>query len=265
MLNVIVCIKQVLDPEAPASSYKIDAETQRVALKGVPPVLSPFDENALEAALRIKDACESKVTVISAGRNLSKPVLMKSLAAGADGLLLLEDSAFEEMDSYATAFTLASAIKKLGQQYDLILTGRQAADTNAGSVGSGIAEILGISNITIARKVKLTDGKVIVERMVPDGYEVIEAPLPCLLTIGNELGELRYTTVQGLVASRKKPIAIWNAQELGVEPAQMKRAKLLQLFIPQKESRCEVVGGETPEEMGANLALKLQEAHILYH
>ena len=262
MVNIIVCIKQVFDPEAPASAYKIDAEAKRVILKGVPPVLSPFDENALEAALRIKDAHDSKVTVLSMGRNLSRAVLMKSLAVGADELLLLEDSAFEEMDSYATAFTLASAIKKLGQ-YDLILTGREAADTNAGTVGSGIAEILGIPSITIVRKVELGDGKVIAERVVLDGYEVIEAPLPILITVSNELGELRYATVKELVASRNKPIMTWNAQELGVTPSQMRQARLLSLFVPQKESRCEVVGGETPEEMGANLALKLRAAQIL--
>ena len=262
MVNIIVCIKQVFDPEAPASAYKIDAEAKRVILKGIPPVLSPFDENALEAALRIKDAHDSKVTVLSVGRNLSKAVLMKSLAVGADELLLLEDGAFEEMDSYATAFTLASAIKKLGQ-YDLILTGREAADTNAGTVGSGIAEILGIPSITIVRKVELDDGKVIAERVVSDGYEVIEAPLPSLIAVSNELGELRYATVKELVASRNKPIMTWNAQELGVTPSQMRQARLLSLFVPQKESRCEVVGGETAEEMGANLALKLRAAQIL--
>jgi len=261
-MNIVVCMKQVSDPEAPVSAYKIDAEGKRVILKGIPPVLSPFDENALEAALRIKDAHGSKVTVISVGRNLSRPVLMKSLAAGADELLLLEDSVFEEMDSYATTFTLVSAIKRLGQ-YDLIFTGRQAADSNAGVVGSGIAELLGIPCITVARKIELDDDKIIAERVVSDGYEVVEAPLPSLITVGNELGELRYPTMQELVASRKKPVMTWNAQELGVDPVQIRRTKLLRLFIPQKESRCEIVGGETPEEMGANLALKLRETRIL--
>ena len=261
-MNIVVCIKQVFDPEAPASAYKVDAEAKRVILKGVPPVLSPFDENALEAALRIRDAHESKITVISAGRNLSRPVLMKSLATGADELLLLEDSAFEDMDSYSTADTLASAISKLGQ-YDLILTGRQAADTNAGVVGSGIAEILDISCVTVVRKVELNDGKVRVERVISDGYEVIETSLPCLITVGNELGELRYATTQELVASRKKPVTTWSAQELEVDPSQVRRARLPKLFIPQKESRCEIIEGETFEEMGTNLALKLREARIL--
>jgi len=262
MMNIVVCIKQVSDPEAPASAYKIDVGSKRVILKGIPPVLSPFDENALEAALRIKDAHDSKVTVISMGRNLSKTVLLKSLAAGADELLLLEDSAFEEMDSYTTAFTLASAIRKSGQ-YDLILTGREAADTNAGVVGPGIAEILGIPSITIVRKVELGNSKVKAERMVSDGYETIEMSLPSLITVSSELGELRYASLQELVASRKKPIITWNAQELEVDPSQMRRAGLLRLFTPQKEGRCEIVPGETPEEMGVNLALRLRQAQIL--
>lgn len=261
-MNIIVCIKQVFDPEAPATAYKIDADAKQVVLKGIPPVLSPFDGNALEAALRIRDTHESKISVISVGWKLSRPVLLKSLAAGADELLLLEDSAFEDMDSYATAFTLATAIRKLGQ-YDLILAGRQAADTNAGVVGSGIAEILGIPSITIARKIKLTDSRIVVERVISNGYEVVEAPLPCLITVGNELGELRYATMQELVASRKKPVTTWGAQELQRDPSQARRAKLLRLFIPHREGRCKIIEGETPEERGSNLALKLRTARIL--
>ena len=94
MLNIIVCIKQVLDPEAPASAYEIDGEAKQVKVRGAPPVLSPFDENALEAALRIKDIHESKITVISMGRSLAKPVMRRALAAGADELLILEGSIF---------------------------------------------------------------------------------------------------------------------------------------------------------------------------
>ena len=142
MVRIIVCMKQVLDPEAPSSAFQIDPEAKRVIPpKGVPPVLNPFDENALEAALRIKDTQGAEITVISMGRNLAKPVVRKSLAVGVEQLILLEDDAFEELDSSSTAHVLALAIKKIGE-YDLILCGREAADTDAGQVGSGIAEIL---------------------------------------------------------------------------------------------------------------------------
>jgi electron transfer flavoprotein beta subunit len=262
MMNVIVCIKQVADPEAPASVYSIDEGEKQVILKGVMPVISPFDENALEAALRIKDTFECKVTAISAGYKLSKPVLMKALAIGADELILLDDEAFQDMDGYATASTLAAAIKKIGQ-YDLIITGRQSADTDAGIVGSGIAEILGIPSITVVRKVELADDKVKAERVVSDGIEVIEAPLPCLVTVSAELGEMRSATLQQIIAAKKIPIASMTSQEIGIDPSQLKQSTLMKLFVPQRETKCLIVEGNTPEEASANLAVKLHEDKIL--
>lgn len=262
-LNTIVCIKQVPDPEAPASGYKVDPEAKQVIPpKGTPPVISPFDENALEAALRIKDIHQSKITVISMGRSLSKAVLRKSLAVGADELVLLEDDAFDDLDSYATAFTLSAAIRKAGE-YDLIFTGRQAADWDAGQVGSGIAELLGIPSVTTARKVEFHDGRVRVERVLPDGWNVIEVALPALITISNEVGELRRAPLADIMAAQKQPVTIWKVQDLGVEPAQMRRTRLLQVFQPVREMRCEFIEGKTPEEAGISLALALREAQII--
>ena len=171
MLNIIVCIKQVLDPEAPTSTYKIDSEAKRMVQKGVPPVMNPFDENALEAALRVKDTQPANIKVVSLGRNLSKAVLRKSLAAGADELILLEEDILDNLDSYATASVLAAAIRKIGE-YDVIFMGRQAADWNAGIVGSGLAEILGIPSVTTVREVEIAEDRVRVKRVIRDGYEV---------------------------------------------------------------------------------------------
>ncbi len=263
MLNIIVTVKQVLDPEAPPSIFRIDPEAKRaIAAPGVPPVLNPYDENALEAALRIKDLHQCEVTAISMGTKLAKAVLRKCLAAGADELFLLEDDAFENLDSYSTALILTAAIKKIGK-YDLILTGRMAADTNAGEVGSGIAEVLGIPAITTARKVELIDDKVRLERVLSDGYEVIESPLPVLVTVSHELGELRSVPLQQLMAAQKKPVTTWRCQDLGFTSPPTGRIKMLKLYIPHKEARCELIDGETEEEKGANLALKLREAKIV--
>jgi electron transfer flavoprotein beta subunit len=257
-------MKQVIDPEAPSSAFQIDAEAKCVIPpKGVPPVLNPFDENALEAALRIKDSRGAEIIVISMGRNLAKPVVRKSLAAGADQLILLEDDAFADLDSYATAHTLALAVKKSGE-YDLILCGREAADTDSGQVGSGIAEILRIPSVTVARRIEISDGKVRVERVISDGYQLIEAPMPALVTVSSELGELRTATLREILAAQKKPTTDWNAQDLMVELGAMKRVNLLKLFAPPRgEGRCQNIEGVTPEEAGANLALKLREAKIL--
>jgi len=141
-MRIIVCLKQVPDPTSSSSGTTVDTEAKRVIVpQGTPPVMNPYDENALEAALLIKDAQGATITVISAGKNLAKPVLRKSIASGADELILLDDAAFENLDSYATAHLLAAVIKEIGE-YDLILCGRQASDTDAGQVGSGIGRNL---------------------------------------------------------------------------------------------------------------------------
>ena len=126
MPNMIVCVKQIADPEAPSSSFKIDeAAKTMVPAQGVSQVVSPFDEQAVEAALRIKDAQGGKITVISLGKNFVMDVIKKPLSMGADELILLQDPAFEGGDSHSTAYALAMAIKKVGQ-FDLIFCGRQA-------------------------------------------------------------------------------------------------------------------------------------------
>ncbi len=266
-MNMIVCVKQVIDPEAPPASFKIDPSSNTVVPSSdIPPVISPFDENAVEAALRIKDAQGGKITIISLGINLLRDVIKKPLSMGADELILLEDEAFVEGDSWSTAHTLAMAIKKIGE-YDLIFCGRQAADWDAGQVGSGIAEILGLPSVTLAQKIDITDGKARVERTTAEGYEVIEVSLPALITVSNELGEARYPTIRGIMAAKKKEPVIWKLADIGGEPSQVgaagRRTKLLKLFQPVREGKCEIIEGESPEETGANLALKLREAKIL--
>jgi electron transfer flavoprotein beta subunit len=263
VLNIIVTVKQVLDPEAPLSALKIDPEAKRVVpAPGIPPVLNPYDENALEAALRIKDQHQCKVTAISMGTKLAKAVLRKCLAAGADELVLLEDDVFQDLDGYSTALILAVAIKKLGK-YELILTGRLAADTNAGQVGSGIAEIMGIPSVTLAQKVEISEGRLRVERVVSDGHEVLEAPLPALVTVSHELGELRKVSLRELMAAQGKQVTVWRCQDLGIESFPLRRLEMLKLYIPRREARCQIVEGKTDEEAAVNLALRLREAKIL--
>ncbi|MBA7620708.1 Caffeyl-CoA reductase-Etf complex subunit CarD [subsurface metagenome] len=266
-MNVIVCVKQVIDPEAPPASFKIDPSTNKaVPPPGVPPVISTFDEYAVEAALRVKESQGGKVTAISLGNNLLRDIVKKPLSMGADELILLEDEAFAEGDSWSTAYALAMAIKKIGD-YDLILCGRQAADWDTGQVGSGIAEILGLPSVTIARKIDITDSKARVERVVTDGYEVVEVSLPALITLSNEHDEPRYPTIKGIMAAKKIEPIVWKPADIGVDPSQVgatgRRAKLLKLFQPVREGKCEIIEGETPEEVAANLAAKLREAKII--
>ena len=259
MLNIIVCIKVVTDPEAPTSAFKIDVEGKRVLpAQGVPPVLNPYDENSLEAALKIKESQPTKISIISAGKSIPKAVIKKGLAVGADELIVIDDETLEEADSYTIAFVLAEAVKK-ADSFDLILTGRMAADTNSGQVGLGMAELLGIPSIMDARRIEVRDRQVKIERVKADGYDIIEAPLPCLVCVSHELGELRQATVKGLIAAQKQPFTIWKVTDLGINLLAQQRSKMQRLFTPERKVNCEFVPGETPEEVGANLAVKLRE------
>jgi electron transfer flavoprotein beta subunit len=263
MLNIIVCVKQVLDPEAPTSVYRIEADGKHISLKGVPPVINPFDENALQAAILIKAAQPAKITVLSLGHSLSRGLLRKTLAYGADELILVEDEKLVDLDSSTTAFVLGNAIKKIGT-YNLVLTGREAADTNAGVVGSGIANILGINVINIARKVEVkSENKLAVQRIIPDGYEELETGLPALVTISNEAGTPRAATVQEMMAAQKKPITTWKLADIGVDLPAGGKSKLVSLNLPKRETKCEFAEGDTPEAKGANLAKKLKDAGVI--
>jgi len=266
-MNMIVCVKQVIDPEAPPASFKIDPATNKVVPPpGVSPVIDPYAEYAVEAALRIKDAKGGKVTAISLGTKQLRDIVKKPLAMGADELILLEDEAFDGGDSWSIAYALAMSIKKIGE-YDIIFCGREASDWNAGQVGSGVAEILGLPSITLAKKIDITNGKARVERKTDEGYDVVEVSLPALITVSNEIGEPRYPTIKGIMAAKKKEPIIWKPANIGVEVSQIgaagRRTKLLKLFQPVREGKCEVMEGENPEEAAVNLALKLREAKIL--
>ena len=266
-MDMIVCCKQVLDPEAPPASFKIDPSTNKVVPpQGVPPVISPFDEQAVEAALRIKDAKGGKISVISLGINLLRDVVKKPLSMGADELILLEDPAYIDGDAWSTAYALAMAIKKIGK-FDLIFCGRQAADWDSGQIGSGIAEILGLPSVTLAKKVEAVDGKARVERITADGYEVVEVSLPALITVSNELGAARYPTIKGIMGAKRKEPIVWKPADVGVDPSKIgaagRRTKVAKLFQPTKEAKCEIVSADTPEEAAVKLALRLREAKAL--
>ncbi|MDP3879613.1 MAG: electron transfer flavoprotein subunit beta/FixA family protein [Dehalococcoidales bacterium] len=266
-MNMIVCCKQVTDPEAPPASFRVDSATNKVIPpQGVPPVISPFDENAIEAALRIKDAKGGKVTALSLGVNLLRDVVKKPLSMGADQLVLLEDEAFSEGDSWSTAYALAMAIKKIGE-YDIIFCGRQAADWDTGQVGSAIAEILGLPSVTLAKKIDVTDSKARVERLTTDGYEVVEVSLPAVITVTNELGEARYPTIKGIMAAKRMEPVVWKPADIGAETSQIgtsgRRTKIVKLFQPVFEGKCELIEGENPEDAALKLAMKLREAKIL--
>lgn len=258
MLTIVVCVKQVVDPEAPLSLFAIAPGGRHlVPPPGTPPVLSTFDENALEAALCIRDAVGARVVVLSLGNKLARPVLKKTLAAGADELILVEDEQCGELDSCGTALALAKAIQKIGD-VDLVLCGRQAADTDAGQVGIGIASILDMPAITLAQKVEVADGRLRVERLTSDGYEVVETVLPALVTASNEIGELRFPPVKAVIAAQKLQPTVWSSDDLGLDLSHSERTNLVKFFVPDRHMDCQLIEGATPEEIAAGIAAVLK-------
>ena len=264
-VKIGVLAKQVIDPEMPMTAFQVNSAEKRVVTPPtIPPVVNGFDEIAVEAALRIKDAQEATITVISAGTSFALDVMKKPLSMGADELVLLQDDSFgNTVDSFFTAQLLAAAVCKLGG-FDLIISGRQASDWDNAQVPLGVAEILGLSCITLGKKVDVQGEKVVVERLIPDGYEVIESPLPALVTVSNELGQPRYPTLRGIMAATRKLPIIWTAADLEMEPGQLEpRITLHDLFIPERSQVCEVIEGDDEAEAARNLAFKLREAKLI--
>jgi electron transfer flavoprotein beta subunit len=265
-MNIIVCVKQVIDPEAPPASFRIDTATNKAEMKGASPVIDPYGEYAVEAALKIKDSIGGKITAMTMGINLLREVVKKPLSMGADELILLEDTGYDGADSSATAYALAMAVRKLAA-YDLILCGREASDTNAGQTGPGVAEILGLPCVTLVRKVDINNNIARIERVTADGYEVVEVTLPAVMTVSNEIGEPRYPTIKGIMTAKKIEPVVWKPADIGVDSNQVgdagKRTAINKLFQPVHEGKCEMAEGDSPEEAAVNLALKIREAKIL--
>ncbi len=260
-MNTIVCVKQVLDPEIPPVKFKIDPEAKKVIPPpGVPPVISVFDERAVEAACRLKDKQGGKITVISMGPGKVSDVVKHAISMGADEGFVLQDEAFENLDSFGIAYVLGKAIQKIGE-YDLVLCGRQSADWGSGQVGSILAEILGIPVVTLACDIEAADKKLKVKRIVKDGYEVVEAPMPSLVTVSSELGLPRLPAGMRIMIAARKEIPVWKAPDIGAESSQLDKAKahteVTKLSVPTRKTECEMITGDTPSEAAANLASKL--------
>jgi len=252
-VHIAVCMKQVPDPEGPQSSFEIDAQKNRVVPRGLPPVANPYDENALEAAIRIKEAQGARITLLSMGKGLSRAVLLKAMGTGVDDAVLIDADGLEaqELDSYTSARLLAAALRK--DDYDLILTGRQASDTNAGQVGLCIAQMLGIPAISVARKVEVSGDRVEVESILPDGFMRVEAPLPALVTVSHEVGELRYPSLLAIKEAKKLPVVSLSIEDLGVETGPG-LVVMRSVAAPSRERRCTMVAAESAAVAGEKLA-----------
>ena len=267
-MHIVVCVKQVPDPEAAFSMLKVDEEAKKVVpVAGLKLVMSPFDEQALEAALRVREAVgEAKITAISVGPESARNVLKHALAMGADEALLVCDPALEDCASEAAAVALASAIRGVAP-FDLVLAGRQSADSDAGVAGCAIAELMGLPLITFARHLAVTGDTLRIERVLADGFETLETTLPAVVTVSNELGVARAPSLRETMRAARKPLTMKSANDLGLSIGDIERVAArrvrMRLFVPAKTIRCELVSGVDEAAQAATLARRLREERLL--
>jgi len=261
-LKIICLIKQVPD----TTEIKINPETNTLIREGVPSIINPFDMYAIEEGLRIKERLGGEVIAISMGPPQAEEALREALSLGVDQAILLSHSAFAGADTLATSYTLAQAISKL-KPYDLILCGRQASDGDTGQVGPGVAEQLNVPQVAFVRRIEeISSESVVVQRMTEDGYDVIQTPLPALLTVVKEINEPRLPSLRGKLKARKAEIPVWGIDELGTEEEQVglngSPTQVLRIFAPKPREKGEIWEGE-PAEMAEKLFAKLRESHLL--
>lgn len=261
-MKIVVCIKQVPN----TNEVKLDPKTGTLIREGVPSIINPDDKAGLEAALRLKDSQGATVTVLSMGPPQADAALREALAMGADEAILVTDRAFGGADTWATAHTIAAALKTL--DYDLIITGRQAIDGDTAQVGPQIAENLNLTNISYAEDIKVEGDYVIVKRQFEDRYHVVKTKMPCLITALSELNVPRYMTPGGIfTAYREKEIKVLTRKDLDVADDAIglkgSPTRVVKTFTKSAKSAGTVVNNLNPQEAAEYVLEKLREKFII--
>ncbi|MGD8238156.1 MAG: electron transfer flavoprotein subunit beta/FixA family protein [Armatimonadota bacterium] len=259
-MQIIVCIKQVPD----TTEVEWDEETGRMKREGVQSIVNPFDENAIEEALLLREKHGGAVIVLTMGPPQAEEALRSALAMGADEAVLLTSPDFGGADTLATSYTLAQTIRKIGE-YDVIICGRQAFDGDTGQVGPGLAEHLGIPQITYAIGVEVTDRKCRVRRLLENGFEVVEARMPVLMTVVKQINEPRHPRLRNVLAAKKKEVTVWGPEDIDVDPErcglQGSPTRVVRVFKPERAWQGEMLEGSA-EEQSQQLVEKLIAADI---
>lgn len=267
---VVACIKQVPD----TTQVKIDPVTGTLIREGVPFIMNPFDTHALEESLRLRDKYGLRVVVISMGPPNTEVTLRKTLALGVDEAVLLSDRAFGGADTLATSFVLAEAIKRLAQKEEVaaVLCGRQTIDGDTAQVGPGIATRLGYSQLTLVdeiEKIDLTAKKVRARRKVGTRHEIVEAPLPAMISVVREINRLRYPKVPGRLMAEEATVTLWDNQEMKLNEMTIglkgSATQVRKIFSPER-AKGEILGDgiNKPQEAAQLLLGKLIEKDIVY-
>jgi electron transfer flavoprotein beta subunit len=260
-LNIVVCVKQTPDTAA-----TVTVENGKVSWGDAPLVLNPWDEYAVEEALQIKEEHGGQVTAISLGSEDAQEALKQSLAMGCDQAILISDPAFAGLDTLQVSKVLAAAVEKVGD-VDLVLFGRSSVDSDTGITGTQVARRLGYPSLILVAKVMELDPegkKIEVERMLEEGRQQVEGPLPAVLSVVKEINEPRYPSFMGIRKASKAEIPVWTASDLGIGEQLDAAVQWPEIIAPPKvETEVEMIEGETPEEKAKNLAARLVEEKVI--
>ena len=261
-MEIVVCVKQVPD----TTEVKIDPVKNTLIREGVPSIVNPFDKIAVEAALQLKEKYGGRVRVISMGPPQASEALKECLAMGADEAVLVSDRAFGGADTLATSYALSTAIVKWGP-VDLILCGKQAIDGDTAQVGPGIAENLGLPQITYAAKIEMDGSSLKVDREHDDGYEILITRMPAMVTVVKSIAEPRFPTVKGTMKANRTQIPVWTATDIGADEKRIGLAgsptQVRRIFTPSQRSQGQLIQEETAAQSVAKLMQLLGEAKIV--
>ena len=248
-MKILVCVKQVPD----AKDVRLDPETNTLSREGVESIMNPYDQHAVEEGVRIAEELGGTVTVLSMGPPQAEEVLRQAISCGAHDGVLVSDRAFAGADTWATSYTLMKAIRKVGE-FDLILCGKQAIDGDTAQVGPGLAMRLEIPFVTCVQKVRqATDESVILERMMDDGYDVLDVPYPALLTVVKDVNEPRVPSLKGKMRAKKAVITTLTAEDIGANVACIGLAgsptQVVDVFPPEARGDRTVLSGSVDEQV----------------
>ena len=256
-MKIVVCVKQVPD----AKDVRLDPKTNTLAREGVESIMNPYDQHALEEAVRLKEQLGGEVTVITMGPPQAEAILRLAISCGADNGVLVSDRAFAGADTWATAYTLGRAIQKLGD-FDLILCGKQAIDGDTAQVGPGLAMRMDVPYLTCIQKIQSADAeKIVAERMMDDGYDVVEVCYPALITVVKDINEPRVPSLKGKMKAKKAEITKLTAEDIGAEPSCIglpgSPTQVVKVFPPEPRGERAVFSGTLDEQLD-QLVDKLQ-------
>lgn len=263
-MNIVVCIKQILDPEIHPRDFQVDPVSKKAVQGAAPLVVNPYDENAIEVAVQVKEKVkDAMVTALTLGGESADKALRRALGKGCDEAIWLKDPLFEDLDSFGVARVLAKGIRKMGH-VDLVLCGRQAGDWDMGQVGYLLAEELSLPCVSAVYNLEPKNGKFSVNRGIEKGMEILEAKMPFLAIVTNHSSNLpRYASAKRVTMAGRKKLPIWSSTDLDIRGNIPRWVTIEDLAVPNYDRQVEIIDGDDGAEKGIKLVKKLIELKLI--